>query len=93
MLHFYTPPENIRKPEDFWYFQRVQKWNFGWKWVNQPFSGKWSHFISPQNTREAFGRSQGASNKAIGQKWAKPLKEWNRPYLNEIPLRVHLWFE
>ena len=40
-----------------------------------------------------FGRSQGASNKVIGQKWAKPLKEWNRPYLNEIPLRVHLWFE
>ena len=32
MFHFYTP-ENIRKPEVFWYFQGVSEWKIGLKGV------------------------------------------------------------
>ena len=30
-------PKNVRPPEVFWYFQGVQKWNMGLKWVNHIF--------------------------------------------------------
>ena len=26
-------PENIRKPPVLWEFEKVKKWNFGWKWI------------------------------------------------------------
>ena len=45
MIHLYTagigqwliciPLENIRKPEIFWCFQGVHKWNIGLNWVKQ----------------------------------------------------------
>ena len=41
----FIPPENIRKPELFWCFQGVYKWNIGWKWVNLNFwlrSSQWN---------------------------------------------------
>ena len=77
-------PKNVRPPEVFWYFQGVQKWNMGLKWVNHIF---WRNINS-----SGYGTNKMSAYRSTCSTIFLAKSFPNCKFLNYHYLRVKLWY-